>query len=576
MKRTNSTLQMPLPFASIATKPELRRTGQGASPLSRLPSVALDRTLAVPVQPTTMEAKGEKRNVSVARVFPDGTASTGLHSDLLKSQAVAQPTHQMSRNSIEPLVGVTEAANFLHLAPRRIVKLARRDMIPAYAIAGAQRRLWRFRISELACLLSSSGYNASGSLTCLKEKSRMAQRHQRGWLKKERRKEGDTWMLFFRTTRESDGKRVEQKLPVGTVHDFPTKAAAWAEVERQQIQINKPDFRRRITFTDLAQHYEQNELGERRIGIVDPKAHTTVAGYKRVLRNRLLPRWGKRFALSIEPLEVEEWLAAVKQEEQLENPTLDRMRRVMSLVYKHGQRYGLIPRREECNPLRFVRCKTVSNYEAMILTPEQAFNVLMQLEEPERTLTLLASATGLRISECLGLQWQDVSFEESQIHVRRTWTCGEVGLPKSKASKAPVPLHLLLAEFMQAWKNETLYSQPSDWVFASVRCKGKQPRVANMLVEDHLRPAAVKAGVIADGDPCRFGFHNLRHSLASFLVRSKTDPKTVQALLRHSDVKTTLQLYAHSVSADRMTAQGEVLQAILGVTSPRESGLNAD
>jgi integrase len=94
-----------------------------------------------------------------------------------------------------------------------------------------------------------------------------------------------------------------------------------------------------------------------------------------------------------------------------------------------------------------------------------------------------------------------------------------------------------------------------------------------MLVEDYLRPAAVKAGVIAEGDPCRFGFHNLRHSLASFLVRSKTDPKTVQALLRHSDVKTTLQLYAHSVSADRMTAQGEVLQAILGGATPATSGL---
>ncbi len=53
-----------------------------------------------------------------------------------------------------------------------------------------------------------------------------------------------------------------------------------------------------------------------------------------------------------------------------------------------------------------------------------------------------------------------------------------------------------------------------------------------------------KGGVIAKDDPCRFGFHNLRHSLASFLVRTKTDPKTVQALLRHSDVKTTLQLYA--------------------------------
>ncbi len=84
-----------------------------------------------------------------------------------------------------------------------------------------------------------------------------------------------------------------------------------------------------------------------------------------------------------------------------------------------------------------------------------------------------------------------------------------------------------------------------------------------MLVSDHLRPAAVAAGVLIENDPRRFGFHNLRHSLASFLVRSKTDPKTVQALLRHSDVKTTLQLYAHSVSEDRLAAQGQMLDAML-------------
>ena len=69
--------------------------------------------------------------------------------------------------------------------------------------------------------------------------------------------------------------------------------------------------------------------------------------------------------------------------------------------------------------------------------------------------------------------------------------------------------------------------------------------------------------MLAEDDPRRFGFHNLRHSLASFLVQSRTDPKTVQALLRHSDVKTTLQLYAHSVSEDRLAAQGQVLDAIL-------------
>ncbi len=43
---------------------------------------------------------------------------------------------------------------------------------------------------------------------------------------------------------------------------------------------------------------------------------------------------------------ISQWLSAVKEDHDLENPTLDKMRRVMSLVYKHGQRYGLIPRRE--------------------------------------------------------------------------------------------------------------------------------------------------------------------------------------------------------------------------------------
>src|SRR5262249_8323394 len=91
----------------------------------------------------------------------------------------------------------------------------------------------------------------------------------------------------------------------------------------------------------------------------------------------------------------------------------------------------------------------------------------------------------------------------------------QVGMPKSKASKGPVPLHPLLADFMRLWKQKTQYSQPGDWVFPSFRLEGKQPRVANMLVEDHLRPAAVKAGILSshrdgrgrlvDDDPRRFG-----------------------------------------------------------------------
>ena len=76
----------------------------------------------------------------------------------------------------------------------------------------------------------------------------------------------------------------------------------------------------------------------------------------------------------------------------------------MSLVYKMAQTYRLIPWEGEHIPLRFVRCKTASGYEAITIAPRQAWETRSRLLEPESSLTLLTASTGLRISECLGLQ----------------------------------------------------------------------------------------------------------------------------------------------------------------------------
>src|SRR6266702_5008263 len=147
----------------------------------------------------------------------------------------------------------------------------------------------------------------------------MAQGHQRGWLKKEKRAQGETWVLFFRTTRKSDGKRVENKIPIGLIQHLPDASSAWAEVERLHVPIKRVDVRRGLTFGDLAQHYAEHELVDCSESI-RPKAHTTIKAYERVLRNRLLPRWGNRIALGIEPLEVEQWLKTLKIAEELANP----------------------------------------------------------------------------------------------------------------------------------------------------------------------------------------------------------------------------------------------------------------
>jgi hypothetical protein len=114
---------------------------------------------------------------------------------------------------------------------------------------------------------------------------------------------------------EVDGRRVEHTLPVGLVRDFPSESAAWREVECQGInqQINRAGFRGRTTFADLAHHYMQNELTEQ-ADTVDPKAYTTIYIYRHILNDYLIPRWGKRAALSIEPLEIEKWLQSLRRE----------------------------------------------------------------------------------------------------------------------------------------------------------------------------------------------------------------------------------------------------------------------
>jgi len=387
---------------------------------------------------------------------------------------------------------------------------------------------------------------------------------QKGWLTKEdRKKAGKVWVYHYYKTCETDGHRVENTVVVGSLSSLRREKDAWAEVEHRGLNRNyQLGITGRVTFGDLAQHYIKYELGDL-AEADDQKSHTTIERYLQILNNRLIPRWGNRPALEIEPLEIMQWLKASKRMEDLENPTVDKIRRVMNLVYKHGQTYRLIPRTEEANPLKFVRVKTESEYEAKIITPEQCFKILTEMPQPERTLTMLIAATGLRISEGLGLQWADVDYDSQQIFVRRSWTGGKVGKPKSAASKAPVPMVPLLAGFIRQWQQQTTYAQPPDWVFASTRLKGKWPRVANMLVEDYLRPAAVKADVLKEGEKIRFGFHNLRHSLASFLVRKGTDVKTVQKMLRHSDVATTLGIYVHSMSEDRLAAQDDMLAAMM-------------
>ena len=213
-------------------------------------------------------------------------------------------------------------------------------------------------------------------------------REHRGSLKVEERLEGAVWVLRFKVTRDSDHQRVERTRVIGRVQDFPTEAQAFAEAEHLRLYTIEPGSKRgTLTFAVLAEFYLQ-ELGG--VGVEEAReAASTVEDRERIIRKRLLPRFGETEALKVKPSEIKGWLESLQDEEDLENSTVDKIRRVMHLVYSMAQANDLIPRTVEANPVTHVRIATTTGYEAILVTPQQAWNIICRIQAFARLLTLL-------------------------------------------------------------------------------------------------------------------------------------------------------------------------------------------
>jgi len=364
-------------------------------------------------------------------------------------------------------------------------------------------------------------------------------------------------VLRYRVT-HSDGKRVENTLPVGLVRDFPKVKDAWREVDRLGllVRINDTSGVIRIRFDALAEFYLKADFGP---SAVRPKSANTIPITEHIVRDYLIERWGGAIAEDIKPLEIQGWLTVLHENKKLAWTTISKMRGVMSRIYKVGMLHEKVTR----NPLQHVQTRCKTNYRAIVLTPAQTFGILKALGSLQHhALVLTCAATALRASEIIALRWHDILWDEARIRVSKRWA-GSDGATKTNASDGYVPLHPLLAEHLRDWRERSPYSNSSDFVFPSLKMKGRIPISASIFVQDHLRPAATAAGVqIVAGQ--RFGLHNLRHSLSNWLVnKAKIEPKTVQGILRHARIQTTLDLYTQEDSDQARAAQGQFLAAVM-------------
>ncbi len=210
----------------------------------------------------------------------------------------------------------------------------------------------------------------------------------------------------------------------------------------------------------------------------------------------------------------------------------------------------------------------------VVFTHEEARAVLAQLDGTCRIVAGLLYGAGLRLCECLALRVKDLDFKAMRITVRQG--TGR----KNRITMLPQSLVAPLSEHLQAVRRQhwldldegygevPIPDEPErmpenaarkwcwQYVFPASR-RSADPRTGKMMrlhldesaVQRTVKRAVRSAGITKPGSP-----HTFRHSCAAHLLENGYDVRTVQELLGHGDVRTTMN-YIRVLSARRASVR---------------------
>lgn len=260
----------------------------------------------------------------------------------------------------------------------------------------------------------------------------------------------------------------------------------------------------------------------------------------------------------IQTFTVQAWLEKIAQEKMARN-SMRHIKSVLSGIFKQARR---LQYRKDSNPVRDTELPPTPEPDEMYaysLEEEQA--ILSLLSEPAATVFAIACYSGLRIGEITGLNWED--FADSQLRVSRSIWSGVENEPKTRKSKASVPVIRQLAERleMHRLRSGNLQSGP---MFRNYRGERMNlPNLVHRTILPELNRCATCGGEEGrdhlkqthdfkrdEGIPIWHGWHAARRGLGSNLYRLGVPSMVIQRILRHSKVVTTESYYIKTDNQD--------------------------
>jgi len=363
-------------------------------------------------------------------------------------------------------------------------------------------------------------------------RTQRAPRHTVGCVRFDKRR--GTWNYLF----YDHGKRRSKR--IGTKKEYPTKASAWKAVRPVEIQ---PKAAHAPTVNTLVEHYRLEKM---------PKRVMTRQGYNTWLNHYIVPTWGGSTLKDLQARPVDLWLQSLP----LAPKSKVHIRGLVRVLWDYAMWRGDVPLQR--NPMELVTIKGASKRtrQPRSLTVEEFQKLARQLEEPFHTIALVCICFGLRISEALALRWSDVDWLNAKLHVQRGIVHQIVDDVKTPESSRAMHVDAAMLTGLKDWKQLSLFSGPDDWMFASPVKIGRLP-ISYAGVWAALKKAAARAGI------GHLSSHTFRHTHRSWLDAVGTPIGVQQTLMRHSDIRTTMNTYGTAEAAAMAVASGKVTRLAL-------------